>query len=173
MKKVVLTSGIIAGIIVVGMMYLSMPFHKELNKMGIGEVIGYTTMLLAFSSIFFGIKSLRDNEQGGTITFKRAFLVGLYITLIASAMYAIGWEIYYQTLGGNFMEEYGATQIENMKADGATVDELQAFKDEMQMYTEYYKNPLFRFGMTLMEILPVGLLVTLISAAVLCRNQVQ
>lgn len=173
MKKVVLTFGGIAGIIVVGLMYLSMPFHKQLQDMGLGEVVGYTTMLLAFSSIFLGIKSLRDNYDGGTISFKRAFLAGLYITLIASAIYAIGWEIYFQATGGNFLEEYGAAQIEKMRTGGATEAKIQAFQAEMQMWTGYYKNPIFRFGLTIMEILPVGLLVSLISAAILRRKDVQ
>ena len=44
-----------------------------------GEIIGYTSMVLAFLLIFFGVRSYRDNVAGGTVRFGRAFAVGALI----------------------------------------------------------------------------------------------
>jgi hypothetical protein len=168
MKKVVLTFGLIAGILVVGLMFFTLP--KEKQDFEMGEILGYATMLVALSSIFFGIKTLRDRYEGGTITFQRAFLCGLYITLIASFIYAFGWEFYYQNSGANFMTQYSAAQMDKLKASGASDKEILLAMDKMKSMMEYYRNPLIRFFMTLMEILPVGLLISLISAAILRKK---
>ena len=86
MRKIVLTFGLIAGGILSLMMLLTIPFMDQIGFER-GEVIGYTTMVLAFLMIFFGVKSYRDNVAGGTVSFGRAFLVGLLITAVASVCY--------------------------------------------------------------------------------------
>src|SRR5690349_19857432 len=95
MKRIVLIFGLIGGVIVTSLMLLMLPETKEDFKSG--EIIGYSTMLIALSSIFFAIKLHRDKNLGGSITFGKGFLLGLYITLVAGVIYSIGWEIYYQT----------------------------------------------------------------------------
>ena len=86
MRKIVLTFGLIAGAVLSVMMLLTLPF---MDRIGFdkGEIIGYTTMVLAFLMVYFGIRSYRDNVAGGSIGFGRAFLVGLLITFVASACY--------------------------------------------------------------------------------------
>jgi len=82
MKKTVLTFGLIGGAIMAAMMFATMRF---VDKIGInkGEIIGYTTMIVAFMLVFFGIRSYRENVSGGRITFGRAFAGGILITLVA------------------------------------------------------------------------------------------
>jgi len=75
MKKTVLTFGLIGGAIMAAMMFATLPF---VDKIGFdkGEIVGYTTMILAFMLVFFGIRSYRENVKGGHITFGRAFRGG-------------------------------------------------------------------------------------------------
>jgi hypothetical protein len=82
MKRTVLTFGLIGGAIMATMMFATLPF---MDKIGFdkGEIIGYTTMILAFMLVFFGIRSYRENVNGGHITFGRACAVGILITLVA------------------------------------------------------------------------------------------
>jgi hypothetical protein len=93
------------------------------------------------------------------------------VTLVASLLYAIGWEVYYNFFGSNFMEKYTAHYISKLEKGGASVSELEAARLEMQAGAEMYKNPLIRFAMTLMEIAPVGFVISLICAALLKRSQ--
>ena len=69
MKKTVLTFGLISGALLSMMMLATLPF---LDRIGFdkGEVIGYTTMVLSFLFVYFGIKSYRDNVGGGTVGFR-------------------------------------------------------------------------------------------------------
>lgn len=172
MKKIVLTYGILAGAINAGMAYaLTTVFGDELMHAN-AEWVGYTVMIIALAMIFVGVKQYRDHELGGVIKFGRAFLVGLYIALVASVIYVGVWEIYMNTAGGDFMEEYTTSYISQMEENGASAAEISEAETEMEYYKEMYRNPLLRMLITLSEILPVGLIIALISAAVLRNNKI-
>lgn len=131
--------------------------------------VGYLIMLLALSLIFLGIKRYRDELPEGVITFGRAFGVGFGISVIASLVYVAAWELYLAMTDYAFIDEYTAGIVEAKRSAGVSGAELEAAIDSMERLKVQYANPLFRIPMTLTEILPVALLVTLISAAVL-RN---
>lgn len=172
MKKVVLVYGLIAGAIVGGMMFLTMPLLTDGTiDFGKGELIGYSTMVIALSMVFFGVKSYRDNHLAGTITFGKGFQVGILITLLASVMYALSWEIVYSQIGERFMEMMNHHYELDMRVNGATEAEIQKSMEDMASFKELYQNPIIRFGMTLMEIFPVGLLITLVSAGLLRKKE--
>ena len=130
---------------------------------------GYLVMLVALSMIFVGVKRYRDVECGGVIRFGRAFAVGLGIAVVAALIYMIGWELYLALSGWDFMADYTADMLAQMRAEGAAPAAIQAKQAEMRGMAEMYANPLFRMPMTFAEIFPVGLLIALISAALL-RN---
>lgn len=169
MKKFVLTYGGIAGIIVASMMLSTVYMMADSNSLDYGQLYGYIGMLTAFSMIFFGIAQYRKS-LGGQITFGKAFLTGLYISLIASAFYLVAWEIYYQQHRNEFIETYSRLSLEKMQAEGASPESLEANAEQMDNMMTMYRNPFFRYVMTLLEILPVGLLISLIAAFVLKRK---
>jgi hypothetical protein len=170
MRKIVLTFGLIAGAILSGMMLISMSL---VDRIGFdkGEVIGYTTMVLAFLMVFFGVKSYRDNVAGGTIRFGRAFKVGLLITLIACICYVATWQLIYYQLAPDFGDKYAAYAVEKARQSGASEAELAKRTQEMAAFREMYRNPLANIAITLLEPLPIGLLATLMTAAVLSRKR--
>jgi hypothetical protein len=170
MRKIVLTFGLIAGAILSVMMLLTLPF---LDTIGFekGEIIGYTTMVLAFLMIFFGVKSYRDNVNHGTVSFGRAFSVGFLIMAVASACYVATWEVIYYKLAPDFGDKYAAHSLEKLKSSGASDAEVAEMTAQMEQFKEMYKNPLINISITFLEPLPVGLLLTLISAGVLSRKR--
>jgi hypothetical protein len=173
MKRIIIVNGLIAGFIVSAGMLIHIPFvDKGIIDFDYGMIIGYTSMVISLSMVFFGIKTYRDQHQRGSITFWKGVQIGMLITLIASLMYAITWEVYFNTAASDFMEKYSEHYIDGLKEDGASAAELEAATQEMAHSTEMYKNPLVRFGFTLMEIVPVGLLITLISAGLLRKREV-
>ena len=170
MRKTVLTFGLIAGAVLSVMMLLTLPF---LDRIGFdkGEIIGYTTMVLAFLMVYFGIRSYRDNVAGGTVKFGRAFVVGLMITLVASACYVATWQLIYYKVAPDFTDKYVAYAVEKAKKSGASEKQIAAQKKEMSEMMNLYKNPLINIGATFLEPLPVGLLFTLVSAFALSRKR--
>lgn len=173
MRKIILTYGLIAGAIVSALMFASMPFWESgaLNFDN-GEFVGYTTMVISLSMVFFGVKSCRDYAFNGSISFWQAVKVGVLITLIASVMYAMAWEISYHTVASDFIEKMSQHYLEKMKSEAKNETEMKAAVEQMESFKEWYKNPLLRFGITLMEILPVGIIITLISALLLRKKEI-
>lgn len=171
MKRIVLIYGFIAGAIVGAMLLITMPMYKAGNlNLDSGELLGYTTMTIALSLIFFGVKNYRDKYLGGEISFFKAVQVGLLIMLVAGAVYALCWEVSYRNMGRDFMATMSEHYVDKMKADGATEQELAEARAEWASFNELYKNPIVRFGVTVMEITPVGVLLTLLSATLLRRK---
>ncbi len=172
MKKNVLVFGVIAGLLVSVFMGASMIYMHNNSDASHGAssmVIGYLSMLIAFSLIFVAVKNYRDKQNGGVISFGKAFKMGLLIALIASTMYVIMWALVYNFYMPDFMDKYCAQMIENARAT-STPAELQKTIDEMNRNKELYKSPVFFVLFTYMEILPVGLLVTLITALILKKK---
>ncbi len=173
MKKNILIYGLISGAIVSIFMLCSMNYlsHCEGNvDMSTSMLIGYASMLLAFSLVFVGIRNYRDKYNGGVISFGKAFKVGILIVLIASTMYVIAWLIDYFFFIPDFAEKYGARMIADLKTSGASAAEIEEKAKEMADFAKMYKNPLINAMFTYVEILPVGLVVTLISSLILKRK---
>lgn len=169
MKKTVLTFGLISGAISSLLMIATVPFmHKmSFNK---GLIVGYTGIVLSFLLVFFGIRSYRDNVGNGRITFAKAFAVGISITLISCMFYVVTWEIIYFNFLPNFMDDYGSQIIDKLKASGASDAAVQAQVEKNKKLKDMENNPLLNAAMTFIEPFPVGLAITLISAAVLRRK---
>ena len=172
MKKIVLTFGLISGVIASVLMILTIPV---IDRIGFerGMIVGYTGIVLSFLLVFFGIRSYRENVGGGYISFGRAFSVGILITLISCVFYVVTWEIAYFNFLPDFAEKYTNYLLESARTSGASAEQIAAQREQMQRMAFLYQNPLFNALFTFMESFPVGLLVTLISAAVLRKRPPQ
>lgn len=170
MKKTVLTFGFISGGILSVMMVATLPFHDAIG-FDRGMIIGYTTMVLAFLLIYFGVRSYRDNVAGGTLSFGRALAIGTLITMIASACYVATWEVVQHKLAPDYMAKYQAHVIEKARAGGESQAAIDKKVAEMQRFAELYKNPAVNVAVTFLEPLPVGLVFALVTAGVLRRRR--
>lgn len=172
-KKTVLTFGIISGVIVTILMGINTVFA---DRIGFDRaiIVGYTSMLVAFLLVFFGIKSYRDNVGNGEISFGRAFSVGILITLITCAFYVLTWEVLYYTVLHDFPEKYGNYLIEKERAAGASAEQIAQKLEEVKQMKTLLDNPLLAPAIIFIsEPLPVGLVMTLISAAILRKRRRQ
>jgi hypothetical protein len=170
MQKTVLTFGLISGAILSAMMLATIPF---MDRIGFdrGEILGYTTMVLAFLLIFFGVRSYRDNVAGGTIRFGRAFTVGALIAVVASLCYVATWELIYYKLAPDFSAKFQAHQLEKAREAGESEAQLIRRKADMEKFAEMYRNPAINAAITFVEPLPVALVVALVSAGVWSRRR--
>jgi len=170
MKRTILKFGLISAAIISALMWATVPFQ---HKIGFDRAlfVGYTTMVLAFLLVFFGIRSYRDNEGHGQITFARAFGVGISITLITCIFYVVSWEIIYFNFMHNFMDDYTALMVAKAKASGMSAAALQAQVESLRIAKERYENIFYNCAMTFIEPFPVGFVITMISAAVLRKRR--
>lgn len=173
MKRNIIIYGLIAGIVVsISMLFtVNSISHCEGNiDFDRSLLIGYASMLIAFSLVFVGIRNYRDKYNEGVVSFGKAFKIGIMIVSIASTIYVVAWLIDYFFFIPDFMEKYSAHMLNELKASGASQIEIDKQTKEMASFGKMYQNPFFNAMMTYAEILPVGLIVTIISSLILKRK---
>lgn len=160
------SGAVVITVIILGLLYAGGPGGGHASS---SMWFGYLVMIIALSMIFLAIREYRNKVLGGVIKFLPAFGLGLLVAAIAGVVYVIAWETFLATTKYPFMENYVATMIEAKRASGVTGAELDAYAAELEAMKAAYANPLLRLPMTFIEIFPVGLIIALISAAIL-RN---
>jgi hypothetical protein len=170
LKKTILTFGLISGIISSVLMLGTFRFLSGLNHGQTALIIGYANLVLAFLLVYFGIRSYRDNLAGGTITFGRGFAIGICITLISCVFYVVTWEIVYFKFMSHSMDGYFAALIQKAQSGPGTPEVIQAKVAAIRHSQQMYENPFVNALYTFIEPFPVGLVITLISAAILRRK---
>lgn len=171
MFRIVLRYGVLAGLIVTVPMFTSIVALHGRISLTWGMIIGYTAMLIAFSLVFIAVKRHRDIDLGGVIGFWPALVLGLGISVVASILYVLGWEAVLATTHTDFIGQYVTAVIEQKKASGVSGEALAKFAAEMEAMKADYANPLYRLPMTFIEIFPIGVLVSLIAAALLRKRR--
>jgi hypothetical protein len=169
MRKIVVTFGLIGGALLAVMMMATVPFQEQIGFDN-GAYIGYTTMVLAFLMVYFGVQSYRDSVAGGSVRFGEAFKVGVLISLVIMACYVATWQVMYHNFMPDFLERYTAYALEQARQAGASPDQIAAQAKEMQEFGEMYKNPLVNIAFTLLEPFPVALVFTLVTAGIASRK---
>jgi hypothetical protein len=169
MKKTALTYGLLSAAVSTAMMFITVPFIRP-ESQGTADVLGYTSILLSALFVFFGIRSYRENAGEGRMTFGRGLAVGLIITLISTVCYAAAFEVMYFKLVPDFGERFSTCMVEHARAAGSTSEEVERVAGRAQVLKQLYDNPATNAALTFATSFPIGLVVALISAAILKRK---
>lgn len=158
-------AGAVAGgmLLAFGLAYDGEPFPDW------GMAVGFSTMLVALSAVFVGVKRHRDAALGGAIGFWPAFGLGLAISAVAAVLYVLAWELTLAVVDGDFARMFAETMVERARAAGADGEALAEAVRKAGEFEAMYRDPPVRMAITFVEFFPVGVLVSLASAAVL-RN---
>jgi hypothetical protein len=169
MKKVVLTFGVLSGIVVAILMSINTVFAEQIG-FDRAMVAGYTVIVISMLFVYFGVRSYRDDVLGGRITFGQGIAAGLLITLVACAFYVGSWLVLYYTFMPDFGDKYAAYLVESVRAKGASQAEVENAIKQGNDTKAMLQNPFINAAVTFTEPFPVGLLMTVISAAVLKKK---
>jgi F0F1-type ATP synthase assembly protein I len=164
MKNNIFKNGILGGIIVSIVMTSMVFYMKTYPDREPSAVLGFASMLLAFIFVILGIKKERKINNGA-ITFGRAFLTGLTISLVISTIYVMVWLVIYYNFFPDFMDKYSEMVLKNTNPE-----DFAEKTTEMNQMKEWYKNPLMIILLTYMEIFPIGIVVSLIGALILKKK---
>jgi hypothetical protein len=165
MRKIVLTFGLIGGVMLSVMIVAIAPFHDRIG-FDRGVWVGYATMVLAFLMVYFGVQSYRDNVAGGRVTFGRAFKVGLLISLVIMVCYVVTWEVVFYNFMPDYFDKYAAYTLEQARQSGASEAAIAEQTTQLAGFKEMFKNPLIFAAFGLLEPLPVALVFTLVTAGI-------
>ena len=164
MNKIILKNGLFGSIIVSALLVFVTMYMRANPEKEVSMLIGFTVMTLAFFFLFWGIKQQRE-ANNGSISFGKAFMTGFWISLIISTIYVLVWLIILYNFFPNFAEHYTDMAIQK-----ASPDEVVKVTEEMNSFKEMYKNPIMVILFTYMEILPLGIVISFISALILKKK---
>uniref|UniRef100_UPI004047D535 DUF4199 domain-containing protein n=2 Tax=Roseivirga sp. TaxID=1964215 RepID=UPI004047D535 len=109
MKKTVLRHGLISSAIVVGVPVLSslfIGFGPE--SFGKGEIIGYSSMIVAMATVYFAMRHYRDHLNNGQLSFGKGLSIGTLISVMAGVAFAIYNVVFVTWIMPDFNEQYFA-----------------------------------------------------------------
>ena len=170
MKKDVWKYGLLSGLALAIPMGITVPFEHHIGARW-GMVVGYTIMVLSFLIIFVGVKHYRDTERGGVISFGRALSAGVLMMLISCVCYVAMWEALVATVEKNFAHDYTVAMVKRAQESGLQGAALDAKIAAARQFEVMYSNPIYRMSMTLLEPLPVDLVMALVTAGILRRRR--
>ncbi len=171
MKNTIVKYGLISGLIVTLFMGIGAAVYSYDPQYDLGMAFGFAGMLVAYAFVFLGVKKYRDNQKGGGISFGKAFKVGMLMSLITATIYVGIWVVEHHYLYPDFMEKYSQSELQKLEKEALPPAEFKIQKERILYFKELYKSTLWVILLTYMEIMvPIGLLVPVISAAILKRK---
>jgi hypothetical protein len=169
MKKIIWTYGLLSGTFITLFMLISMYYCYQQTEMSGNMILGFSSMILAFSLMFVAIKKYRNESLGGSISFGKAFAIAISIAAIASTMYVIGWIIEFHTLMPDFMERYLNFSLQELENSGKSAEIIASEKEAIEQYRHSYDTLPGMILVTYLEIFPLGLIMALLAALVMKR----
>ncbi|MEM7484222.1 MAG: DUF4199 domain-containing protein [Bacteroidota bacterium] len=168
MKKTVIKFGIY-GSIAICILFLTSWFALSDLSFSTQEVLGYISIILSLSFVYFGIKHYRDKENDGTVGFKKALIIGVLISLIVSIVFGVLDVFYIKVINPDFTVEYYENSIETMRAS-LPKTEFETKLAEMESQKALFANPFLSFSIMAMTVFVIGFIISLISALTLQRK---
>lgn len=168
MKKTILRYGIYGGITIMALFMVSLYVGEGLDYTT-QEIIGYASMLISLSFVFFGIKHFRDQVNNGVVSLGKAIVIGLAISLITAIAFGLLDFIYVKYINPGFMEEYYTNNLAQLQ-ETLPAAEFEVKKAELESQKELFMNPVMSFVLMSMTVLVIGFVVSLISGLILQRK---
>lgn len=133
------------------------------------EIIGYTSMFVSLSFVYFGIKHYRDNENDGKISFGKALQIGILISLFAALGFAIIDYIYTTVINPDFAAEYLEKTSENLQK---TLSEEEYLKQKaaLEQQMKDYGGSGFMAFIMFVTVVIIGFILSLLSSLFLQRK---
>jgi len=173
MGKKILVYGAVSGGILTALFLLShLLFMKNFSAdmWETGEIIGYSSMLIALTAIFFGVKAYRDKVLGGKITFGRAFTLGIGISAVAAIIFGIYVYFLYTAIAPDLSGKMIEIYREKIKTSGQTQEVIAKQIEEFDKESAMWNNPYLQSFVMLMTVFMIGVVISLITAFILKKK---
>lgn len=168
MVSVIGRFGLIYVLILASCFYLSFVVLEDTpENYDIGEIVGYSIMLLASITIFFAIKEFKEKHNNGQLGFLDGLKIGTMLSTIGGIGFGVYNWIYLTWLNPNFTTEYMAYSEQQIRSSGLSEQEINTQLAELAQYSELIQSDWFNVFLMFMTVFIIGLLFTLVSAAAL------
>ncbi len=169
MYRSILLFGLIAGVWVATLTLIGTTVANPIVPDLFDSVVNVCTILGMLGVVLYAIKHVRDRQPDAKINFPPAVVVGFGVSLLASAVYVMAWEIYFFANDYTFARLYSEGLIDRAQLLGITDSELALIMEAQSQSVELFNNAFFRVTSRFLGMFTVGGLVSLVGAFVL-RN---
>ncbi|GAB4510581.1 MAG: DUF4199 domain-containing protein [Bacteroidota bacterium] len=168
MKQTVLRYGAYGALTICVLFIISWYALGNLS-MSVQELLGYVSIIVSLSFVFFGIKHFRDRENEGKVSFKKALIIGILISIITALAFGLLDVLYTEVLNPEFMDTYYEEVIQEMRTNLPS-EEFQVKLAELESQREQFSNPLLSFIFMGMTVFLIGFIISLLSSLILQRK---
>jgi len=132
----------------------------------IGEVTGYSAIVLSMVFVYFGIREYKYKELNGEIKFGKALLMGLIIAIFPAILFGIWNVIYVEIIDPEFVDKYYNHQYEKMEAS-LSAEEFAIEKSNMEAEKDIFSNVFLQFFVMFFTVWVIGLIASITSSIIL------
>lgn len=158
MNKHMLRFGLYSTAILIGANIITWIIVGTKMDYSTSELVGYLTMFISMSFVFFGVKTFRDEQNGGVISYGKALGVGTLIALVPSIAFGIYCIIFFATQGDKWM----TYAQENMPAEQW---------EQFQAAPDFFMNPFFQGFVMFITVFLIGFAYAVVSALLVKRQK--
>lgn len=144
-------------------------FGTRPEWMKIGEIVGYTSMLLCLTTTYFAMR--QQAQRAGGIGFGAALAVGAGVSAVAGIAFGIATWVFYASVGDALPEAlitYYGDQIRNSGATAAAIDSQLKELDAMRPF--FYNRPL-QGAVMAATVFVIGVIESVIGAFLVSRRR--
>jgi F0F1-type ATP synthase assembly protein I len=164
MKNLILRYGIYSSLVLVVLFSVSLSMGEQ--DFALSEIIGYASILVSMVFVFLGIRQYREEVGDGQISFWQAFKVGIMIVLIPALTFGLIDLVYVTYINPDFIENYYAHVVEDMKAS-LSAEEFAIKLKDMEAEKEMFTSPTVQFFVMALTVFLIGVIASLISSFIL------
>jgi hypothetical protein len=169
MKNLIIRNGLYASILLVGISFLFWLLTSgDPSLYGVGEVVGYTSIVFSMVFIYLGIRQYRD--LSGSISFSQALKVGILIALFPSIFFGLYNIVYISFLDPDFLDSYYQIQLDQMKKT-MPADAFAARQQDIEAQLDLYMNPWFQFLIMFLTVFIIGFIISIISSIIVKKKK--
>lgn len=168
MKNLIIKFGLISSALIVGIPLLSIPILGiGPDSYGMGEIIGYSTIVVGMLLIVAAQYSYKKNENDGVLSFGEGFKMGVSIAAMGGMAFGIYNTIYVLFIEPDFNEKYFSYQT------GLAMDSPEF----QQQYADLVANGGFmytlpgQFLLMFLTVFLIGFVISIVGALVLQSKQ--
>lgn len=170
MKAVILKYGLLAGIVVNGLMFGPIAvFGERPDWFRYGEIFGYSAMVLTMTATYFAIRHARS-QQDGPFGFSRGLAIGVGVTAVASFLFGVATYAFYRIMGDGFPQRLWDHYVAEIRGSGADATTVARQLAELESMRPLFFNYAFQAAVMFATLFLIGLAVSLVSAVILRRR---
>lgn len=155
--------GLISGALISVALFLPFfIFGAKPEWMKVGEIVGYTSMLLCLSATYFAMR--QESQRRGGIGYGAALATGVGVSAVAGVLFGLATWVFYAAVGDALPEAMIAFYGEQIRHSGATAAAIDSQLKELEAMRPFFFNRPLQGAVMAATVFVLGVFESLVGA---------